>query len=81
MIRCINHLEEHQSGEIIVDGKAVTEDLRKIDEVRSNGCILERSPSGRPGRHKITLAIRPCLVYLNAKSIAQSDPFAAEKLG
>ncbi|RWM69251.1 MAG: amino acid ABC transporter ATP-binding protein [Mesorhizobium sp.] len=36
MIRCINHLEEHQSGEIIVDGKAVTEDLRKIDEVRSN---------------------------------------------
>ncbi|TIX46537.1 MAG: amino acid ABC transporter ATP-binding protein [Mesorhizobium sp.] len=36
MIRCINHLEEHQSGDIIVDGKAVTGDLRKIDEVRSN---------------------------------------------
>jgi general L-amino acid transport system ATP-binding protein len=36
MIRCVNHLEEHQSGEIIVNGKAVTEDLRKIDEVRSN---------------------------------------------
>ncbi|WP_352923509.1 amino acid ABC transporter ATP-binding protein [Mesorhizobium sp. M1182] len=36
MIRCVNHLEKHQSGEIIVDGKAVTEDLRKIDEVRSN---------------------------------------------
>ncbi|WP_352696270.1 amino acid ABC transporter ATP-binding protein [Mesorhizobium sp. M0152] len=36
MIRCINHLEEHQSGDIIVNGKAVTEDLRKTDEVRSN---------------------------------------------
>ncbi|CDX21372.1 amino-acid transporter subunit; ATP-binding component of ABC superfamily [Mesorhizobium sp. ORS 3324] len=36
MIRCINHLEEHQSGEIIVNGKPVAQDLRKIDEVRSN---------------------------------------------
>lgn len=36
MIRCINHLEEHQSGDIIVNGKLVTEDLRKIDAVRSN---------------------------------------------
>lgn len=36
MIRCINHLEEHQSGEIIVDGTAVAGDLRKIDQVRSN---------------------------------------------
>lgn len=36
MIRCINHLEEHQSGEIIVEGNALSEDLRKIDEVRSN---------------------------------------------
>ncbi|MER9136183.1 amino acid ABC transporter ATP-binding protein [Mesorhizobium sp. M0830] len=36
MIRCINHLEQHQSGEVIVNGKALTEDLRKIDEVRSN---------------------------------------------
>ena len=36
MIRCINHLEEHQSGEIIVNGKPVAQDLRRIDEVRSN---------------------------------------------
>ncbi|TIO34848.1 amino acid ABC transporter ATP-binding protein [Mesorhizobium sp.] len=34
MIRCINHLEEHQTGEIIVNGRALTEDLRKIDEIR-----------------------------------------------
>ena len=36
MIRCINHLEEHQTGEIIVNGRALTEDLRKIDEIRSD---------------------------------------------
>ncbi|WP_370463207.1 amino acid ABC transporter ATP-binding protein [Mesorhizobium sp.] len=34
MIRCINHLEEHQTGEIIVNGRALTEDFRKIDEIR-----------------------------------------------
>lgn len=34
MIRCINRLEEHQSGKIIVDGIELTNDLKKIDEVR-----------------------------------------------
>jgi general L-amino acid transport system ATP-binding protein len=34
MIRCINRLEEHQTGEIIVDGVQLTNDLKKIDEVR-----------------------------------------------
>ena len=34
MIRCINRLEEHQRGKIIVDGVELTNDLRRIDEVR-----------------------------------------------
>ena len=34
MIRCINRLEEHQRGQIIVDGVELTNDLKKIDEVR-----------------------------------------------
>ncbi|GEO84919.1 amino acid ABC transporter ATP-binding protein [Ciceribacter naphthalenivorans] len=34
MIRCINRLEEHQSGHISVDGIELTNDLKKIDEVR-----------------------------------------------
>ena len=34
MIRCINRLEEHQQGKIIVDGIELTNDLKKIDEVR-----------------------------------------------
>ncbi|HEX2538700.1 MAG TPA: amino acid ABC transporter ATP-binding protein [Pseudolabrys sp.] len=34
MIRCINRLEEHQSGRIVVDGVELTNDLKKIDEVR-----------------------------------------------
>jgi len=34
MIRCINRLEEHQKGKIIVDGIELTNDIKKIDEVR-----------------------------------------------
>lgn len=35
MIRCINRLEEHQSGRIVVDGIELTSDLKNIDKVRS----------------------------------------------
>lgn len=34
LIRCINRLEEHQKGQIIVDGIELTDDLKKIDEIR-----------------------------------------------
>ena len=35
LIRCINRLEEHQEGKIIVDGVHLTNDLKQIDAVRS----------------------------------------------
>jgi len=34
MIRCINHLEEHQRGQIIVDGTELTGDLKHIEQIR-----------------------------------------------
>jgi general L-amino acid transport system ATP-binding protein len=34
MIRCINRLEEHQKGRVVVNGTELTNDLKKIDEVR-----------------------------------------------
>ena len=34
-IRCINRLEQHQEGEIIVDGIELTNDLKNIDAIRS----------------------------------------------
>ena len=34
LIRCINRLEEHQVGQIIVDGTELTNDVKKIDEIR-----------------------------------------------
>jgi len=34
LIRCINALEEHQVGQIVVDGTELTRDLKRIDQVR-----------------------------------------------
>ena len=34
LIRCINRLEEHQQGQIIVNDVELTNDLKRIDEVR-----------------------------------------------
>ncbi len=35
LIRCINRLEEHQAGRIVVDGIELTSDLKNIDRIRS----------------------------------------------
>ncbi len=34
LIRCINRLEEHQEGQIVVDGIELTSDLKNIEQVR-----------------------------------------------
>jgi general L-amino acid transport system ATP-binding protein len=34
MIRCINRLEQHQEGSIVVDGIEVCDDIRKIEQIR-----------------------------------------------
>ena len=34
MIRCVNRLEEHQQGRIVVDGIELTNDVKRIDEIR-----------------------------------------------
>nr|AAK08612.1 GtpA [Agrobacterium tumefaciens]ARU12483.1 agropine transporter ATP-binding protein [Agrobacterium tumefaciens] len=36
MIRCINHLEKHQKGRIVVNGIELTENRRNIDRVRQD---------------------------------------------
>ena len=42
-IRCINHLEEHQKGQIIVDGVELTNDIRNIEAIRSEvGMVFQQ---------------------------------------
>jgi len=35
LIRCINRLEEHQDGQIIVDGKEISENTKDIEKIRA----------------------------------------------
>ncbi len=42
-IRCINRLEPHQSGQIIVDGIELTDDIRNIEAIRSEvGMVFQQ---------------------------------------
>ena len=43
LIRCINRLEEHQKGQIIVDDIELTNDLKKIDLIRQEVGIVFQS--------------------------------------
>ncbi len=40
LIRCINRLEEHQKGKIVVDKIELTNDLKRIDEVRRDVAMV-----------------------------------------
>ena len=43
LIRCINRLEEHQKGSIIVDGNELTEDTKNIEKIRAEvGMVFQQ---------------------------------------
>ena len=43
LIRCINRLEEHQEGHIVVDGTELTDDVRAIEKVRKEvGMVFQQ---------------------------------------
>ena len=43
LIRCINRLEEHQRGRIVVDGTELTSDLRHVERVRRDvGMVFQQ---------------------------------------
>jgi len=43
LIRCINRLEEHQEGNIIIDGTEISEDTKNIEQVRAEvGMVFQQ---------------------------------------
>jgi|TARA_B110000305_G_scaffold61770_1_gene68578 general L-amino acid transport system ATP-binding protein len=43
LIRCINRLEEHQKGSIIVDGTEISDDTKNIEQVRAEvGMVFQQ---------------------------------------
>jgi len=43
LIRCINRLEEHQEGRIVVDGVELSDDIKAVEQVRRNvGMVFQQ---------------------------------------
>ena len=78
-IRCINRLEQHQEGEIIVDGIELTNDLKNIEAIRSEVGMVFQSFNLFPHltvMQNITLAP----IWVRKKSRSESEEKAMELL-
>src|SRR5881396_2505561 len=74
MIRCINRLEEHQQGRIVVDGIELTNDLKKIDEIRREvGMVVQHLNLFSHPTVVQDPAVGPVLVGKKAKRESRGD--------
>jgi general L-amino acid transport system ATP-binding protein len=74
LIRCINRLEEHQSGQIIVEGTELTNDVRQIDAIRANVGMVFQSFNLFP---HLTILDNLCLAPVWVKKMPRAE---AEKV-
>jgi general L-amino acid transport system ATP-binding protein len=70
LIRCINRLEEHQKGRIIVDGTELTNDIRQIDKIRSEVGMVFQSFNLFP---HLTVLDNLCLAPVWVKKMPRKD--------
>ena len=78
-IRCINRLEQHQNGRIIVDGVELTNDTRNIERIRSEVGMVFHSFNLFPHltvRDNITLAP----LWVRKKPRGEAEQLAADLL-
>ncbi len=78
-IRCINRLEQHQEGEILVDGIELTNDLKNIEAIRSEVGMVFQSFNLFPHLtvlQNVTLAP----IWVRKKSRSESEEKAMELL-
>jgi general L-amino acid transport system ATP-binding protein len=74
LIRCINRLEEHQAGQIIVEGTELTNDVRQIDAIRANVGMVFQSFNLFP---HLTILDNLCLAPVWVKKMPRAE---AEKV-
>ncbi len=78
-IRCINRLEQHQDGEIVVDGIQLTNDIKNIEAIRSEVGMVFQSFNLFPHltvMQNITLAP----IWVRKKSKSEAEEKAMELL-
>ncbi|HZJ09898.1 MAG TPA: amino acid ABC transporter ATP-binding protein [Trueperaceae bacterium] len=83
LIRCINRLEEHQEGRIVVDGVELTDDVRAIDQIRRETGMVFQSFNLFPHLTVIdNITLAPIRVRKWRKSKAEERAmFFLEKVG
>src|SRR5437667_5913278 len=70
LIRCINRLEEHQKGQIVVDGVELTNDIRQIDKIRSDVGMVFQSFNLFP---HLTVLDNLCLAPVWVKKMPRAE--------
>ena len=78
-IRCINRLEQHQEGEIIVDGIELTNDLKNIEAIRSELGMVFQSFNLFP-HITVMQIITLDPIWVRKKSRSESEEKAMELL-
>ena len=79
MIRCINHLEEHLQGSIVVNGVPMTNDVKRIEQIRRNVGMVFQHFNLFP---HITVLENCCLsqIWVQKKPRAEAEKTAMEYL-
>jgi general L-amino acid transport system ATP-binding protein len=70
LIRCINRLEEHQQGRIVVDGTELTSDVRQIDRIRAEVGMVFQSFNLFP---HLTVLDNLCLAPIWVKKMPRAE--------
>jgi general L-amino acid transport system ATP-binding protein len=70
LVRCINRLEEHQSGRIVVDGIELTSDLKRIERVRAETGMVFQSFNLFP---HLSVLDNLCLAPVHVKKMSRAE--------
>src|SRR5258708_7078256 len=79
LLRCINRIENWQQGRLIVDGVELTDDLKKIDEIRRENGMLARVGVRRMPRKDAEAIARHHLARVRIPE--QADKYPAQLSG
>jgi general L-amino acid transport system ATP-binding protein len=70
LIRCVNRLEEHQAGQIVVNGTELTNDIRQIDAIRAEVGMVFQSFNLFP---HLTILDNLCLAPVWVKKMPRAE--------
>ena len=70
LVRCINRLEEHQQGRIVVDGIELTSDLKRIERVRAETGMVFQSFNLFP---HLSVLDNLCLAPVHVKKLSRAE--------